>query len=51
MADKKNKKNNKIEEIKIAAFGCWNTGCKENSDQLKVTELLRKNENRRVSGS
>lgn len=35
-----------IEEIKIAAFGCWNTGCKENSGQLKVTELLQKNESK-----
>ena len=26
--------------IKIAAFGCWNVGCKKSSGQEKVTELI-----------
>jgi hypothetical protein len=30
--------------IKIAAFGCWNTGCVENDGQFNVSKLIKKNE-------
>jgi hypothetical protein len=33
-----------MSELKFATFGCWNQGCKPNSVQQKVVELLKKKE-------
>ena len=34
-----------MNEFKIAVFGCWNTGCKNDSKQKSVADLIKKNEN------
>ena len=41
---KNEKGKNEITEIKIAAFGCWNTGCEKSSGQHQVTQLLKSKE-------
>lgn len=34
-----------MEELKMAAFGCWNVGCKKDSGQESVVNLLKSKEN------
>jgi hypothetical protein len=33
-----------MESLKIAAFGCWNVGCDDNSGQKEVSKLIKDNE-------
>lgn len=33
-----------MDTFNIVVFGCWNTGCTENSGQRSVSEILKKNE-------
>ena len=35
-----------MDNFNISVFGCWNTGCKEDSGQKSVINLLKKNENK-----
>ena len=34
-----------MEELKMAAFGFWNVGCKKDSGQESVVNLLKSKEN------
>ena len=33
-----------MNNFSIAVFGCWNEGCKENSGQQSVAQLIKSNE-------
>ena len=35
-----------MDSLNIAVFGCWNEGCKENSGQRSVVQILKKNEDK-----
>lgn len=35
-----------MDTFKIAVFGCWNEGCKENSGQQSVSNLIKSNESK-----